>query len=256
MRKNYHPMKINLSPEYSSWKIKILEIIEKFSEEGTVIKDKRNQLKLFEVEGEVVNVKSFKIPNPINKVLYKYFLKSKALRSFENGHYLLERGIGTPDPIAYAEESGPLYGRSYYFSKQIPYDLTYRELIHEPDYPDREEILRAFTRFTFQLHENNIEFRDHSPGNTLIQLNGGDYKFFLVDLNRMNFKKMNFEDRMKNFHRITSYEDMVKVMANEYAKFIPESEEEVFNRMWYYIRGFQNKARRKQNVKKALKLKK
>lgn len=249
-------MKITLSPKYSSWKNRILEIIENFSEKGTVIKDKRNQLKLFEVEGQVVNVKSFKVPNPINKVLYKYFLKSKAQRSFENGNYLLNRGIGTPAPIAYAEEEGVLYGRSYYFSFQTPYDLTYRELIHETDYPNREEILRAFTRFTFKLHENNIEFQDHSPGNTLIQLNRGDYKFYLVDLNRMKFKPMNFDGRMKNFHRITSYEDMVRIMANEYSKFIPESEEEVYDRMWLYIERFQNKAKRKQKLKKTLGIKK
>lgn len=249
-------MKLTLSPTYRSWEDKIFKIIEKFEKEGITIKDRRNQLKLFTIDEQVVNVKSFKIPNPINKILYKYFLKSKAKRSFENANYLLKRRIGTPAPIAYAEESGPFFGRSYYFSQQIQYDLTYRELIHEPDYPDHEKILRAFTRFTFQLHVNNIEFRDHSPGNTLIQLNGGDYKFFLVDLNRMNFKKLNFDDRMRNFHRITPMRDMVEVMANEYAQLIPETEEEVFERMWKYVQGFQNKAKRKQKIKEALKIKK
>lgn len=249
-------MKLTLSPKYRSWEDRIFKIIEDFDREGETIKDKRNQLKLFDVEGEVINVKSFKVPNPLNKVIYKYFLKSKAQRSYENANYLLERGIGTPDPIAYVEQSGALFGRSYYFSKQLPYDLTYRELIHEPDFPDHEKILRGFTRFTFQLHENEIEFRDHSPGNTLIRLNGGDYKYFLVDLNRMNFKKMSFDDRMRNFHRITPMKDMVEVMANEYAKLIPESEEVVFERMWFYIQQFQNKAKRKQKYKNALGLKK
>lgn len=145
-------MNLTISPAYRSRKGMILKILEEFKEEGKTIKDGRNQLKLFPVDGEIVNVKSFKIPNPINKIVYKYFLKSKAQRSFENANYLLERGIGTPAPIAYVEQSGPLFGRSYYFSQQIPYDLTYRELIHEPNYPDNEKILRAFTRFTFELH--------------------------------------------------------------------------------------------------------
>ncbi|NJW51645.1 lipopolysaccharide kinase InaA family protein [Salinimicrobium oceani] len=249
-------MKLTLSPSYSSWKDKIYKILDEFGKKGEVIKDGRNQLKLFQVEGEVVNVKSFRIPNFINKVVYKYFLKSKARRSFENANYLLEHGIGTPAPIGYVEEDGIFFGRSYYFSKQVPYDLTYRELIHEPDYPDHEKILRAFTRFTYQLHENKIEFKDHSPGNTLIQLNGGDYKFFLVDLNRMNFKTMNFEARMRNFHRITPMKHMVEVMANEYSKLIKESEAEVFDKMWFYIQQFQQKARRKQEMKKMLGLKK
>lgn len=249
-------MNLTISPAYRSWKVNILKILDEFRNEGKTIKDGRNQLKLFIVEGVVVNVKSFKIPNPVNKVVYKYVLKSKAQRSFENANYLLDHGIGTPAPIAYVEEQGLFFGRSYYFSKHIPYDLTYRELIHETDYPDREKILRAFTRFTYMLHENNIEFQDHSPGNTLIQLNGGDYNFYLVDLNRMKFKTMNFDDRMSNFHRITSYEDMVRIMANEYAKLIPESEEEVYNQMWLYIQRFQNKAKRKQKLKKTLGIKK
>jgi len=249
-------MNLTISPAYQSWENKILQILDDFRKEGKTIKDGRNQLKLFEVDGKVINVKSFKIPNPVNKVVYRYFLKSKAQRSFENANYLLRKGIGTPAPIAYMEQAGVFFGRSYYFSEQIPYDLTYRELIHEPDFPDHEKILRGFTRFTFQLHINNIEFKDHSPGNTLIQSNGGDHKFFLVDLNRMNFKPMNFDDRMRNFHRITPLKYMVEIMANEYAKFIPESEEEVFERMWFYIQQFQEKARKKQKIKKALGLKK
>ena len=46
---------------------------------------------------------------------------------------------------------------------------TYRELITFPNYPDREEILRQFTAFTKQLHDNGVLFKDHSPGNTLIK---------------------------------------------------------------------------------------
>ncbi len=249
-------MKLTISPEYNSWKAEIQEILDKFGSEGETIKDKRNQLKLFKVNGKVINVKSFKIPIAINKIIYRYFLESKAERSFKNANYLLKHGIGTPAPIAFVEQSGALFGRSYYLSEQLPYDLTYRELIHEPDYPDNDKILRAFTRFTFRLHESSVYFLDHSPGNTLIQLNNGDYKFFLVDLNRMKFQNMDFTERMKNFHRITKFRHMAEVMANEYAKLVPQSEQEVFDTMWFYIQQFQQKAKRKQVLKQKLKIKK
>ena len=132
-------------------------------------------------------------------------------------------------------------------------DLTFRELVTNPDYPNHEEILRAFARFTFNLHEKGIEFLDHSPGNTLIQLNNGDYKFFLVDLNRMNFKKLNFEERMKNFARLTPKKEMIAVMANEYAGLINMPEAEVFEKMWFFTNQFQEKFQRKKELKKKLK---
>src|SRR6478736_5146940 len=75
-----------------------------FKTTGKVFGDgKRNIIKLFELEGKTINVKSFKVPNLINKIVYKYFRKSKARRSFEYATLLLENEIGTPKPIAYLE---------------------------------------------------------------------------------------------------------------------------------------------------------
>jgi hypothetical protein len=57
----------------------------------------RNVIKLFDLNGQTINIKSFKVPNIVNKA-YKYFRKSKAKRSFEYATILLENGIGTPQP--------------------------------------------------------------------------------------------------------------------------------------------------------------
>src|SRR5690606_23226200 len=177
-----------------------------------------------------------------------------AERSYNYAKELLNKGIGTPHPIAYVEEQTLLaFTHSYYISEHLEYDLTYRELVHQPEYPDHEEILRAFTRFTWKLHEKGVEFLDHSPGNTLIQLNNGDYKFFLVDLNRMNFKNLTFEEGMKNFSRLTPKKEMVRVMASEYATLINKPEAVVFEEMWKATQDFQEKFRRKKALKKKLK---
>lgn len=251
------PMKLIIASPYISHKKEILQVLRNFQSKGTFFGNgDRNQIKLFKVGDKVLNVKSFKVPNVFNKVVYKYILKSKAQRSFENANYLMNHQVGTPPPVAYMEEDGFFFKKSFYISEHIQYDLTFRELIHEPEFPDNENILRAFTRFTFTLHEHNIEFLDHSPGNTLIQLNKDSYKFLLVDLNRMKFKKMKFRDRMKNFHRITPMRNMAEVIANEYSKLIPQSEEEVFEVIWFYIARFQKKALRKKALKRRLRLKK
>lgn len=214
----------------------------------------RNALKLFELNNTILNVKSFRIPNVVNQVAYRFFRKSKAQRSFEYAGRLLDLNIGTPQPVAYYEFKTPfLFKKSYYISEQLDCDLTYRELLTDLNYPNHEAILRAFTRFTYRLHEKQVHFLDHSPGNTLIKSVGDGYEFYLVDLNRMEFKPMDFETRIKNFSKLTIYKSMVGVMSDEYAKCSGEDYKRVFDLMWSYTETFQNKYNRRARLKKTFK---
>ncbi len=241
--------------EYIPYQAKIDTFIDTFSTSGELLGDEvRNSIKLFVLDTKTVNIKSFKIPNIFNKIAYKFLRKSKAQRSFEYAEKLINFDIGTPYPIAYYEfSSGLLFGKSYYICEHINCDLTYRELIKNLDYPDHENILREFTKFTFKLHENHVYFLDHSPGNTLIKKDGNEYKFYLVDLNRMQFKPLSFEERIKNFERLTIHKSMVKIMSEEYAKLIDKPYEEVFNLMWKLTQEYQQKFHRKRKLKKQLK---
>lgn len=235
----------------------VVDVLSNFQNHGELlVKGRRNTIKIFPFEDKHVNVKQFKQPNFLNTFVYRYIRKSKAQRSFEYAEYLLEKGIRTPTPYAFAEDrSGVGLGISYYFCEHVQADLTYRELVEIPDFPDHEIILRKFSQFCIQLHDAGVEFKDHSPGNTLIKKTDNDYLFYLVDLNRMTFHKhMSFELRMKNMSRLTPKKEMVRVMANEYSKFYFEkSEEEIFNEMWKQTSEFQEKFFRKQRMKKKLK---
>lgn len=250
-----HKEFVKLSPDF---KESITHFIHNFEKDGThFIKPGRNSIKLKEIEGLIVNVKSFKVPHIFNQFAYKFLRKSKARRSFENACFLLERGIGTPKPLAYFEYFS-IFGlkKSFYVSGHLDCDLTFRELITNPQYPEWEKILIAATDFSFKLHENNILFKDHSPGNTLIKKEGYNFQFFLVDLNRMNFKKLTFEERIKNFSRLTPKIEMVRVMSNRYAELIQRNPEDVFELMWKHTKSFQGKYHRKRKMKKKLGLKK
>ena len=250
-------MCLTINSKFSSMSVEINSYFRDFNLTGQLLGDgKRNIIKLFDLDGLTLNIKSFKIPNLVNKIAYRYFRKSKARRSFEYANILLEKGIGTPQPIAYLENYNWLGLKdSYYACEHLQCDLTFRELLELSDYPDHENILRQFTHFSYGLHQKGIEFKDHSPGNTLIKKNtNGQYDFFLVDLNRMNFhEKMSFELRMKNLCRLTPVKDMVKVMSNEYAKLSGESEDLIFETLWRKTANFQEKFYRKKRLKKKLK---
>ncbi len=246
-------MKKVFHPKYQDSELDIDGFIESFDSSGEQIKDARNKLKLFQLNNTIVNIKSFKIPNLINQIVYRFFRKGKAQRSFEYAKKLTQLGIGTPKPIAFYEFTTLLlFKRSFYVSEHLEYDLTYRELISDFKHPNYEQILREFTRFTFDLHEKGIHFLDHSPGNTLIIQKGNNYDFYLVDLNRMNFGTMDFKTRIKNFSRLTKHESMVETMSDEYAKCIGEDYDTVFKLMWNATEEFQNKFNRKKRLKKKL----
>lgn len=250
-------MTFKVNPTFEKYKAEILSAFDQFNQTGkNYMVGERNQIKLFKINSYTVNVKSFKVPNKVNQFVYKFFRKSKAKRSYEFALILLEKQIGTPQPIAFQETFGGLgLQKSFYASEHLEYDLTYRELVEIENYPDHENILRQFTHFCFKLHQEGVEFKDHSPGNTLIKkVSDGQYQFFLVDLNRMKFhNSMNIELRMKNLSRLTPKKEMVRVMADEYAKISHQNPDDLFNLLWEFTADFQRRFHRKQRIKKKLK---
>lgn len=231
------------------------DIINNFETKGENFGNQdRNSLKLFRLDDKTFNIKSFKVPNLINQIAYRFFRKSKAQRSFEYANRLISLNVGTPQPIAYYEfKTSFLFKKSYYISEQIDCDYTYRELTTDFNIPNYDEILRAFTRFTYNLHEKGVHFLDHSPGNTLIKKNNKGYDFYLVDLNRMEFKPLDFKTRIKNFAKLTIHKSMVEVMSDEYAKCSGKDYNTVFNLMWKETEAFQEKYHRRRRLKKTLK---
>jgi len=249
---------IVINSNYKTTTQEVKHIIDRYDAiDDYVAKGDRNSIKKITLANEnVATIKSFKIPNIVNKYVYRFFRESKAKRSFDYAKKLIDSGFLTPYPIAYVEEKTSFqFLKSYYLCEMVEADLTYREMVHDANWPNRTEILKQFTRFTYKLHEAGIEFLDHSPGNTLIkQINESQYDFYLVDLNRMNFHdNMDFETRMKNFSRLTPHQEMVEIMAKEYASLINKPEQEVIDAMWNKTEEFQFKFHQKQARKKKLK---
>lgn len=245
---------IQIHKDFISINEKLRIVIDNFNSTGIIIsKGDRNKVKLFDCNEIKLNIKSFKIPLLLNQIIYKYFRKSKARRSYAYANILIEKNIGTPQPIAFFENISIVgLKESYYVSHHLNYDLTFRELVTNPQYPDLENILRQFTQFTWKMHEKGVYFKDHSPGNTLIVKNEENYNFYLVDLNRMSFFKLDFEARMKNLSRLTPKKEMIQIMSDEYAKISEFSYEKIFEKVWFYTEQFQYKYHRKKRLKQLL----
>lgn len=211
-------MDYQINSKYKSLEKAILDIPRRFEEEGEVIENNRNVIKILEIEGVRFNVKSFKRPNIVNQFVYAYIRKGKAQRSFEYANILLEREVETPEPVACIVYRN-IWGvtRSFYVSRQEEYDYIFRDL-REKRPADMEFLLREFTRFTYHFHSRSIYFIDHSPGNTLIRREGKGVKFMLVDLNRIKFMEIPPLVGLKNFYRLNATDDMIDIIADEYAR--------------------------------------
>jgi hypothetical protein len=250
-------MKYLIHNKFKDLQERIVFLIDHFLIEGKIlVNGQRNIIKLFEFEEITLSIKSFKKPNLINKIVYRYFRKSKARRSFEFASKLMEMQIGTPQPVAFFENYDFIGLKdSYYVCEHLENVFEFREIVQNEAFENRDFIIRKFAQFTFEMHEKGIEFLDHSPGNTLIRKNNDvSYSFFLVDLNRMQFHEtMNFQTRMKNLSKITHKKDMIAVMSNEYAKLSGDDENTVFETMWKLTSDFQYRFHRKKRIKKKLK---
>lgn len=232
-----------LHPEFEHLRSDIQDAIDRFSQGGEFVVDgERNAIKKFEIPGVTLNIKSFKKPNIFQAFVYRFLRKSKAERSYLYAARLQQLGINTPKPIGYVEHRGLGLGKSFYISEHLNYDFDFRTLNHNPTFPNRSEILKQFAKFTFQLHENSVQFLDHSPGNTLIvEEEWGQYSFYLIDLNRMRFKPLSFDERMRNFRRLWLSKTMINLMAPVYAELSGEPEELVHSVMTHHSRAFQKK---------------
>lgn len=249
-------MRIITHSKYKEKEKALLQLVASFFNDGNlIVKGSRNTIKSNVLEGEKVNIKYFKKPGVLKSIIYSFFRSTKAKRSFDYANYLLQHNIPTPFPIAYMEERSSigLLGDSYYLSQQLDYDFTIRELIHDPLFPERNIILEQFAEFTFKMHEANVNFLDHSPGNTLIvKKASGHYDFYLIDLNRMKFENLSIEARMDNFKKMWLSRTMVKVIAKKYGELSGQPEEKLHQILLEKTISFKRKITKKKWLKRKL----
>jgi hypothetical protein len=247
---------IIIHSKYKNKEEAILQLVADFFTKGNmIVEGSRNTIKSNFLDDEKVNIKFFQKPGLFKSIIYSFFRSTKAKRSFDYANYLTSHNILTPFPIAYIENRSSLglLQDSYYVSQQIDYDFTIRELIHDPLFPERNLILEQFAEFTFKMHEARVNFLDHSPGNTLVlKKASGQYEFYLIDLNRMNFKNLSIEERMDNFKKMWLSKTMVKIIAKAYARLSSEPENKLHAILLEKTTQFKRKITKKKYLKRKI----
>jgi len=211
-------MKLVIHPEYNCFSDWLKNIPSFFSTQGETLYESRNELKVFDTDFGKVVIKSFKVPHIINRFAYSFLRFSKAERSYSYSMEIIKRGFNAPQPIAFIElfKTG-LLSKSYYVSaysdNSLMRNFNFIKKITEEDVV----ILKAFARYTAELHEKEIYHTDYSPGNILYQKEGENVFFDLIDINRIKFKKVTEKMAYKTFHRMDLSIEMLEIVAREYA---------------------------------------
>jgi serine/threonine protein kinase len=241
-------MKFKTKSKYFNEFIK--NIRQYFSLSKDSIHKARNEIKVVDFENTDLVVKSFKVPNFINKIVYTFFKDSKAKKSYDNSIKIIDF---VPKPIGYIEfDSFGLIADSYFISESFNFDFTIREPLLDAEYDDKENIFKEFAKFTYKLHENNILHLDYSPGNILIKKDSDGYTLKIVDINRMKFKELTIDERLENFNKLWAKDEDMKSIISEYSKLMGKDSEYCINKAIYYSQ----KNKDFKNFKKRLKGKK
>lgn len=216
---------------------------------GNSIHKARNEIKVISYKNETLVVKSFKVPHVLNKLIYTYFKKSKAEKSYENSIIIKEF---VPEPIGFVEfRSFGLLCESYFVSKEFLYDFTIREPLLDVNFQNRNDIFLGFARFTCDLHNAGIFHDDYSPGNILIKKYNSGYVFKIVDINRMRFynqSSMPEKCRANNFSKLWASDKDLRILAEEYIRYCNCSDNFVDLVLYY-----SNQNKKIKNFKKRLK---
>jgi len=211
---------------------------------------KRNTLKLIDYAEKQYVVKSFKIPHILNKIVYRFFRDSKAKRSYANSLRLIGLGINTPKPIGYIEFNSVLFFKeSFYISEFFDYDFEIRAVLKDKNFEDRENILKKFIEFSYELHNKGVYHVDYSPGNILIQKHDKGYVFSIIDVNRMKFMKFDDKLRMKSLMKLSKNMNDNKFMAEYYAKISDKDKYLLFDILQLHLKEHQKYLENKKRLK-------
>jgi serine/threonine protein kinase len=129
---------------------------------------------------------------------------SKAAKAWRGAVALIESGFRTAAPIAYLERrSGGFVRESYFVAEHLPGGREIRFLFRELPPVELESLLAALAGELVRVHAAGLLHRDLSDGNILVENDGGAFRFFFLDTNRVRRRaRLGSMARAKNLVRL------------------------------------------------------
>lgn len=219
-------MRVVVNPEYQSLSEWLTQMPRLFSDnQGELLYKGRNHIRLFLVGNKKVVVKCYKKHDIIKMLVYTFFRKNKACKSFENAVLLRKRGFNTPQEVAYMEcRTAGLISQVYYVCAYTDSQPIRPRLIEQEPYDEALAVIYA--RYVASLHEAGVLHRDLNPTNVLVD---AENHFELIDINRMQFfegpvPKAECMENLTLFYWLTP---AYRFILNEYARQRGWTEEDI-----------------------------
>lgn len=210
-------MRIVVNPKYEALRGWLEQLPATFAQQGEIIYEERNQIRRMTVDGLELVVKRYHQPTLFNRIAYSFIRTPKAERAYKNALTLLEKGIATPEPVAFILCGKGLLEESYL----VTLDSTLLHTFY--DFRDgvitgKEDLIRAFAHYAADLHNAGVLHLDFSPGNILYDRVNGTWQFELVDINRLRFGYVSPKQGCYNLCRLWGKSDFFEALAPTYAQ--------------------------------------
>ncbi|MGI9354589.1 MAG: lipopolysaccharide kinase InaA family protein [Rhizobiaceae bacterium] len=187
--------------------VSISEILDSYSQSGSILQRGRNTLKQVSFLGEEWVVKAFRIPGFPQDLTYGTFAKSKAEKAYVNAQRLLQLGFHTPKPIGFIEnKEGAKLKDSYYICEYLANRQTLAD-VWKNDPEAAQKMMPELVQMISDMHDKGIIHRDLNPNNLLIPAETSlseTFSFSMVDINRITWeeKPLALEQRIGNLSRL------------------------------------------------------
>lgn len=238
-------MKIIIAPEFSHLSSFISQMPQSVDKgEGEVVYDGRNKVVKFLHDGKAFMIKRFKRVNIIQQVVYSFFRKTKAERAYLYADIFKERGISTPQPVAYMEfKRLGLFSLGFFVSLEAEGIETHRILRDVEDYDPN--LAQAVAEQVMLLHSKGIMHGDLNLSNFLTTKDDKGYHFTMIDINRSKFCDgfPTDEQCLSNMVRLTHRRDLYSDLITRYARLRGWDEKETAEKALLLLNRFENKKR-------------
>lgn len=224
-------MHLEINPQFEFARGFLENIESSFATQPKAIHLGRNTIKKVAFASHDFIVKSFGLPNIFNLMLYGFFRDSKAKRSYHNAVSLLKAKIPTAIPVAYLEKYKIGFLRQCYFiALEVKYDYDFHDINFER-ITSKPDLFLRFAEFSFRMHQAGFLHLDYTPGNILIKEESHDYKFTVIDINRMRIGHVSWQEGAESLGKIYFKEQWMEIVATRYSELTNISRDEIWGRI-------------------------